>query len=162
MVCLNTIAASVMHLILTIIVMRNKSYQVQPTNWQRQPVELLGAFHVPRCLYDQIQLDFDVHGQGYTEILRKLKHTIGKCLIMWLVWVWSIVPIVAAWCLIETLLFYRWLFSGSIIWPFKNNYFDWYLLIFFLRSGLQIQIAFEERMIFFFFSFTSGFNDANF
>lgn len=74
-----------MHLILTIIVMRNKSYQVQPTNWQRQPIELLGTFHVPRCLYDQIQLDFYVHGQGYTEILRKLKHTISQCLIMWLV-----------------------------------------------------------------------------
>jgi len=46
--------------------MRDKPYQMQPTYRQCQSVELLGAVHVPRGLYDQIQLDFDVHGKWYT------------------------------------------------------------------------------------------------
>jgi len=74
MVYSSTIAASITHLTLKIIVIRDKSYQVQPAYRQRQSVELLGATHVPSGFYDQVQLDFDVHGQGYTKILRKQKH----------------------------------------------------------------------------------------
>lgn len=57
--------------------MRDKSYQVQPTYRQRQSIELLGPVHVPRGLHDEIQLDFDVHSQRYSEILKKCKNAIS-------------------------------------------------------------------------------------